>query len=1001
MQSKRDSGFYNPRLFLSFLLCCAGTFLTLIAFGSADQSRTRANDSETNNANSATVRANDPMVAVRRVLASYGILPGGPRTFARGASSGSGAATVSPPVLTPVVSGAVTATVSQPLRDLPAANIYSAYVMEDEERTVPNRYPQGPRNPQQIDSVAQITAPNAMPPVIGSFEGMNISQACGNCLPPDTVGAVGPNHYVQMVNSSIAVYSRSGAVVVAPKNINTLWSGTPNSICATHNNGDPIVLYDQLADRWLVSQFTVQVTTENYAECIAISQTPDPGGAYWLYEFEESADVFHDYPHLGVWPDGYYMSTNQFPNDTTASVAAGAWVFERPKMLLGQSARSVFFDETPLITDTYTPFGQLPSSLDGQTLAPPNAPNYFAEVTDSNTPATPPAVGMNDTLRIWKFHVDWNNPANSTFGVGSTAPAPKPGISGQFAGTAGNPDFTLPIADYLANECLLLNSANDCVPQNVTAGNPPQHLDVLGDRLMFRLAYRNFGTYEALAFNHTADVLDTAGGTARTGVRWYEVRNPSTTPVVQNQGTFAPLDPTNPLWRWMASAAMDGSGNLALGYSASGPAYFPSVHYAGRLANDPPNELSQGEGVMFVGQGIEANTGIYPFRNRWGDYSALTIDPTDDCTFWYTTEYMVSTPTDILPVDWHTRVGSFKFPSCGPVTPSPTPSPSATPTATPTPTATATASPSGTPAATPTATATATATSTPTATPTATATATATPTGTPTATPTATPAQLLNISTRLRVQTGDRVLIGGFIITGTSSKTILLRGLGPSINVNGTPVAGRLADPTLEMRRSDGVLVGSNNNWKDAQQTEIERTGLAPSSDLESAIVGSFAPGGYTVIMRGNGGTTGIGLVEAYDLDRSPQGKMANISTRGFVETDDNVMIGGFISGPSNRSNPDVVVRAMGPSLASFGVPNALQDPTLEIHDQNGAVIASNDNWATDPNAAKVTAAGLAPSDPRESAIYVTLTATQQYTAVVRGKNNTTGIGLVEVYNVK
>jgi hypothetical protein len=259
----------------------------------------------------------------------------------------------------------------------------------------------------------------------------------------------------------------------------------------------------------------------------------------------------------------------------------------------------------------------------------------------------------------------------------------------------------------------------------------------------------------------------------------------------------------------------------------------------------------------------------------------------------------------------------------------------------------------------------------------------------------------LNISTRLRVQTGDKVLIGGFIITGTSAKTILLRGLGPSISVNGTPVAGRLADPTLEMRRQDGVLMASNNNWKDAQQAEIEKTGAAPTNDLESAIVGSFAPGGYTVIMRGNGGTSGIGLVEAYDLDRSPQGKLANISTRGFVDTDDNVMIGGFISGPSNRANPDVVVRALGPSLASFGVPSPLQDPTLEIHDQNGATIATNDNWATDPNAAKVTAAGLAPSDARESAIYLTLTATQQYTAIVRGKNNTTGIGLVEVYHIK
>jgi len=230
---------------------------------------------------------------------------------------------------------------------------------------------------------------------------------------------------------------------------------------------------------------------------------------------------------------------------------------------------------------------------------------------------------------------------------------------------------------------------------------------------------------------------------------------------------------------------------------------------------------------------------------------------------------------------------------------------------------------------------------------------------------------------------------------------VLVRGIGPSISVNGVPLAGRLADPTIELRRQNGTLVASNNNWKDSQQTEIQATGLAPSDDLESAIVGSFPAGSYTVILRGNNGGTGIGVIEAYDLDRSPQGRLANLSTRGFVETDDNVMIGGVIPGPGNRSNPDVVVRAIGPSLANFGVPSPLQDPILELHDQNGATIATNDNWATDANAAQVTAAGLAPSDPRESALYRTLNVNQAYTAIVRGKNNTTGVALVEFYQVK
>jgi len=512
-----------------------------------------------------------------------------------------------------------------------------------------------------------------MPAVGASFEGMNISTACGNCLPPDPNGAVGPNHYVQMVNSSVAVYDKTGAQLMAPTPINGLWSVTPNSECFTHNNGDPIVIYDQLADRWLVSQFVVQASTENYAQCIAISQTPDPTGAYYLYEFDESADTFNDYPHLGVWPDGYYMSTNQFPNSTTGTVAAGAWVFERPKMILGQAARYVLFDETPLATNcaagncTYTPFGQLPSTLDGKVPPPDGTPNFFVETDDTNTPDAPPATSLHDEMHIWKFHVDWNNPANSSFGVGSSAPAAKPGFPGQYAGNAGQPNFILPIANYLASECQIENGPNDCTPEKVAPPQPAQYLDVLGDRLMYRLVYRNFGDHESLVVNQTVDTSpDPSTGVGRNGLRWYELRSVSTSPVVYQQGTFAPLqDPTNPLWRWMGSVAMDHGGNLAAGYSASGPNQFPSLFYAGRLASDPLGDLTQGEAVLFAGLGIEANTGIFPFRNRWGDYSAITVDPTDDCTFWYTNEYLApNSPTDILPVDWHTRVASFRFPQC-------------------------------------------------------------------------------------------------------------------------------------------------------------------------------------------------------------------------------------------------------------------------------------------------------------------------------------------------
>jgi NHL repeat len=268
--------------------------------------------------------------------------------------------------------------------------------------------------------------------------------------------------------------------------------------------------------------------------------------------------------------------------------------------------------------------------------------------------------------------------------------------------------------------------------------------------------------------------------------------------------------------------------------------------------------------------------------------------------------------------------------------------------------------------------------------------------------------QLLNISTRMRVLQADKVLIAGFIITGSDQKKLIIRGLGPSLSNSG--VQGALADPVLELHNSAGNLVATNNNWKDTQQTEIEATTIPPTNDLESAIVTTLPPGTYTAILRGrNTGEfgvpgnapdpTGIGLVEVYDLAQSAHSTLANISTRGFVDTGDNVMIGGLIVGGGNTGGTDKsVVRAIGPSLSAAGVSGALQDPTLELHDANGTTIAFNDNWK-DSQQSEIQATGIPPNDDRESAIVATLSA-GNYTAVVRGKNNSTGIGLVEVYNL-
>ena len=259
------------------------------------------------------------------------------------------------------------------------------------------------------------------------------------------------------------------------------------------------------------------------------------------------------------------------------------------------------------------------------------------------------------------------------------------------------------------------------------------------------------------------------------------------------------------------------------------------------------------------------------------------------------------------------------------------------------------------------------------------------------------PPQLLNISTRLRVETGDNALIGGFIVTGNEPKRVIVRAIGPSLTQRGVPDA--LADPTLELVPASGDPI-FNDNWKDSQQAEIEATTIPPGHDAESAIVRTLAPGAYTAVVRGKNNTTGVGLVEAYDLNREADSRLANISTRGLVQTGNNVMIGGFIVG--GESNARVVARALGPSLAQRGVTNPLADPTLQLVDSNGNPLESNDNWRNDPDQAEIAAAGLAPENDLESALLANLPAANaNYTAIVAGNNSGTGVGLVEVYHLR
>jgi hypothetical protein len=486
---------------------------------------------------------------------------------------------------------------SLPLRWMPAnPPLANKIILEIPNREIPSHGRK--HDPSFKDPVVQnspfspdISISPSIPSTNQNFAGVtNVN----GVLPPDTNGDVGPNHYVQTVNLSYAVFNKTGTKLLGPLNTNSIWSGFGGP-CQSTNNGDPIVLYDKAADRWLISQFALPVP---YYQCIAISQTPDPTGAYFRYAFQMSATLMNDYPHFGIWPDGYYMAYHNFLNGA-AYAGWGNAAFERAKMLAGQPAQVVIKN----FADT-SRGGQLPADLDGSTPPPAGSPNYTVQYFGSN-------------LEIYAFHVDWTTPANSTFNLVKT----------------------LAVSAF-SEECI---GTRDCVPQP----NTTERLDGIGDRLMYRLAYRNFGTHQTILANHTVNA-----GSGKAGIRWYEIRNPGASATVFQQGTYSP----DANYRWMGSIAMDGSGNIALGYSVGNSTLFPSIRYTGRLSGDPAGTLPQGEGEIIAGTGSQTHS-----ASRWGDYSSMSVDPVDDCTFWFTTEYLQTTGS----APWVTRIASFKFPGCG------------------------------------------------------------------------------------------------------------------------------------------------------------------------------------------------------------------------------------------------------------------------------------------------------------------------------------------------
>src|SRR6266481_228689 len=422
----------------------------------------------------------------------------------------------------------------------------------------------------------------------------------------DASGAVGPDHFVQTVNFSAAIYDKSGNLLMGPFPTAQFWNGFSGPCGGGWT--DVIVLYDRVAQRWFVSRFARQNNDPplNWYQCFAVSQTPDPTGPYYRYAFLIDAEEFNDYPKFGIWPDAYYMTADRdkiFPGKGNFVAA-----FERSKMLIGQPAGSVIFK----LDNNDHRAGMLPADWDGHQAPPAGAPNYLVKTLDPN-------LGWPDYgIQIWNLQVDWPNSI-----------------------------FTLSLETTLTPDpfnSALCGLSQDCIPQP----NTSQGLDPLaGGRPSFRLAYRNFGDHETLTFAQTVDAGDFPN---HAGIRWYELRKSGGVWSIFQQSTFAP-DADH---RWIGSLAMDEGGNMAMGYNVSSGTVYPSLRVGGRLASDQLGAMSE-EFTLQAGSGSQIG---FVF---WGDYSQTTLDPADDCTFWHVGSFQ---PVTSDQQSWATQIGAFRFCDC-------------------------------------------------------------------------------------------------------------------------------------------------------------------------------------------------------------------------------------------------------------------------------------------------------------------------------------------------
>ncbi len=487
-------------------------------------------------------------------------------------------------------------------------------------KEIPSSYPANSASKldSQGESSLARTSVIPMPTPSLTFDGLsnfnNIDAYQAVIIPPDVNGDVGPDHYVQVVNALVRVYNKSGDPLTPPFKLSTLFAPL-NTVCSTRNDGLPVVVYDPLADRWLISQYCSAFPP--FRQMIAVSKTSDPTGAWYAYEFAMPNVKINDFGKFGVWPDGYYMSTEEFTGSDYSGM--GMFAFDRTKLLAGDPTASYIYFSRPSISAARRG-NILPADLDGLRTPALGTPNIFAGYSADEYGEA------GDAIRLFDFHADFTNPLSSTF--------------------TERPESPLTVAAF--------DPTSPPDRTDIAQPSPGERLDSNSDRLNYRLAYRNFGTSESLVLNQTVRV--SSAEPYRAGVRVYELKRTGSAFSVAEQSTIG----DNSVSRWIGSVAQDNQGNIAVGYNFGNETKEPSILYSGRLATEPAGTFRQEE-TLIGGTGVQK-----AFGWRWGDYAGLAVDPVDDCTFWQTGQYYTQASEDFSDFTWLTRIGRFKFNECTP-----------------------------------------------------------------------------------------------------------------------------------------------------------------------------------------------------------------------------------------------------------------------------------------------------------------------------------------------